>query len=126
MKGGDDSAIIQRWLALASQEQDPQRRADLGLAALFAEAAGRQQLWRDSLKGWNMIESEVVKEWQTQARIAGEVQTLLRVLSRKFGAVPPEVTQRIEGTTDPDQLVGWIVTASMTGSLDDFRREAGL
>jgi hypothetical protein len=37
---------------------------------VFAEAAGRKNLWKEALKEWNMIESEQVLEWMTEFRRA--------------------------------------------------------
>jgi hypothetical protein len=122
MHGGAEPGIIQEWVRLASAEADPQRRADLGLARVFAEAAGREQAWNQALQGWNMIESKVVKEWQAQER----ARSVLEVLEGKFGAVPPDLAGAIQGTTDLDTLRRWFPLALNATTLEQFRQDVGL
>jgi hypothetical protein len=125
MQGGDDPAIIARWLEAAGQESDPQVKADLGLARVFAEAADRRAVWSKALEGFNVIRSRVVEEWKAEAKQEGEmegtVKTLLRVLRRRFGDLPSDVEMQIRGTTDRTLLDQWTDLAATAASLDDFR-----
>ena len=46
------------------------------LARIFADAAGRKDLWTDQLKGWNVRQSSVVNEWIEEGRVEGRVEGL--------------------------------------------------
>src|SRR5205823_2252681 len=112
MHGGDDSAIIQHWIALASAEPDARRRGDYGgLALVFAEAAGSRDVWKQALKGWNMVQSQQVLEWQAEARAEGRAEAILRILRLRFGSVPAEVETSIRGTLDVARLDQWVDVA---------------
>lgn len=132
MHGGEDAGIMTRWKELAGQEPDARRRSDYGgLALVFAEAAGRRAVWKEALKGWNMVESQQVREWMAEGEARGEARgeanALLHVLARRF---PPgastQLTQTIQAVTDLERLRNWLDLALATDSLDAFRRDAGL
>lgn len=136
MHGGAEAGIIQRWIELASQEADSQRRGDYGgLALVFAEAAKRLPAWKEALKEWNVIESQQVLEWINMGRAEGEAHgevkgkadALLRVLARRFppGATP-EMTAAIYAAQNAVRLEAWLDLAATTNSLDSFRQSAGL
>jgi hypothetical protein len=122
MQRGDDSAIIRRWLDLASGEADPVRRADLGLARLFAELVKRQGVWRRALEGWNVLESEFMKEWEAKAA----AQVLFRVLENRFKAVPEDLRTALLAEKDPQRLTDLVDVAFAMRSLSGFRKKAGL
>jgi hypothetical protein len=65
-----------------------------------------------------MIQSQQVLEWMAE----GKVETLLRALRLRFGAVPADV----ETTTDQDQLDRWFDAAIAASFLADFRQTAWL
>ena len=46
-------------------------------------------------------------------------QTLLQLLRRRFGAVPPEVVRTVESTQDVEQLVVWLDRVVTAASLDE-------
>jgi hypothetical protein len=122
MQGGSDPGILREWLRLAGRETDPQRRADLGLVLVFAELAGNQDLWREALKGWNMQEPQIVKEWQAETR----ADDLLRILQKRFKAVPEDLRTAILAVKDLDQLGNWIDLAVSVRTLRAFRKQANL
>jgi hypothetical protein len=136
MQNGGEDAIIQRWLALASAEPDAGRRADLGLARVLAQAAGRQDVWKQALRGWNVIESEAVREWQAEARAEGKAEgkvegkaegraeALLEFLEARFGSVPSDLAARVRAATDLDLLKGWTSLAARAVDLIQFRQAA--
>ncbi len=131
MKNGEDSAIIQQWLTLASAEPDARRRAEYGLLALvFAEAAGCHAVWKQALTGWNMIQSQTAREWiavgETQGETKGKIASLIRVLRGRFGVIPVEVEQTIQNTIDLALLDQWLDAAASSMNLDDFRRTTGM
>ena len=79
MQGGDNAAIIQQWLSLAAAEANDYRKSLLGsLALIFAGATTGIDLWRQALKGWNMIQSPIVQEWQAEARMKGKPKVARR------------------------------------------------
>jgi hypothetical protein len=123
MRGGDELAILNLWKDLAAAEPDSRRRSDYGgLAVVFAEAAGRHLLWKEALKGWNMVESQQVREWMTEAEIKAKVQSILRVLEKKFPAeVPSDLLALIRQSKDVQQLDRWFDAALDANTLSAFR-----
>jgi hypothetical protein len=88
-------------------------------------------LARDApLEGFNVIESPTVNKWiaaaEAKGKAAGKIEVLLRVLEKKFEAVPPELKAKIESTAALDVLEGWVVLAATVDTLDKFRQDAGL
>jgi hypothetical protein len=68
MQGAGEAGIIEDWKRLAGQEPDNRWRSDYGaLAGIFAELAGRKQIWKTSLEGWTVKQSTVVQEWIDEA-----------------------------------------------------------
>jgi hypothetical protein len=123
MQGGGDAGIMAEWVRLASAEPDARRRTDFGgLALVFAEAGGCRAAWKQTLKEWNMIQSQQVLEWRAEER----AETLLDVLETKFGSVPTEVASVVRATTDIGRLKGWVVLAVKAPSLEQFRHDAQL
>jgi hypothetical protein len=107
---------------------DSRRRAEYGgLALEFAEAAERLPVWKEALKGWNMVESQQVLEWIAEGEAKGEANALLQLLELRF---PPGATAdllaRIRATTDLTRLRTWFKFAVTADSLDAFRQAAGL
>jgi hypothetical protein len=139
MIGGDESDIIDRWMALAGAEPDSRQRADYAaIALLFAERAGRKALWDDKLKGWNVTESAYINEFIAKGEAKGEAKgraegeargrmtALLEVLNEKFQTLPGDLETAIRGTTDVNQLRLWILAAVKANTLEEFRTASGL
>ncbi|MBL8793521.1 MAG: hypothetical protein JNM56_06435 [Planctomycetia bacterium] len=124
MRGGDNSATLEQWQALAGAEADAQRRADYGgLALIFAEAAGRFELWSEALRRWNMIESQVVNRWKAEGKAEGAATMLVQLLRKKFRVEPPaDLVAAIAACQDPRQLAQWQDAALDAATLEDFRR----
>jgi hypothetical protein len=124
MRGGDELAILNGWKELAAAEADPQRRGDYGgLALVFAEAAGRQVLWKEALKEWNMVESQQVLEWMAEAEIKARANDVLRLLEKKFPpGAPADLKAIIQACTDLNRLGNWFDAAIDATSLDAFRK----
>jgi hypothetical protein len=127
MHHGEDPGIIKRWKPLALGEPDERKRADYAaLALIFAEAAGRLDVWRRALEGWNMQQSSVIREWiqqgKQEGRAEGAALMLLHYLRQRFGGeVPADLRMLIEAQTDLDLLDRWFEHALGADSLDRFR-----
>ena len=139
LHGADTPSIIDEWKRLAAEEPDHRLRSDYaGLAVVFAEAAGRWELWKEALKEWNMVESLQVLEWMAQGEARGEergeargeargeTNSLLRLLEKRFAPLPSEFQQLIRSATDLKLIRSWFDTALEAGSLEDFRTASGL
>jgi hypothetical protein len=150
MQKGGDQGIIDRWVELARQEPDKEKREALALAEVFAEKAGCGPAWNKALKGWDVMESQVVKRWTAQARAEGEAkgeargkaegeakgksegkaegmaEALVKVLQRRFKAVPDDLRAAVAATQDAKRLTDWIDLAFEARSLRAFRQKAGL
>jgi hypothetical protein len=132
-RGADAEDIIREWRRLADLQIDADVRKALGLAAVFAEAARRLELWRPAVEGLNVAESLIIKEWtanarkegETKGRIEGKIETLLPFL-KKLGAVPSDLEQAIRAVTDPARVDALIAATLSSVTIDDFRRAAGL
>jgi hypothetical protein len=142
MKRGAEAAIMQRWLEIAAKETDPQWRSDLALAVLFAELTGCQDAWRRALEGFNVRKSVVVSQWQAEARAeglaeglaegraegqaAGRAEALRDVLTARFGDLPADLAAKLTEPHTLDVLRNWTILAGRTGTLEQFRQEAGV
>jgi hypothetical protein len=126
MQGGDDPAIMQRWLQLAAQEPDDERRGDLGLAVIFAEAAGCADAWEKLLEGWNVVQSKVVQGWIDMGEAKGRVAAILEVLELRLGTPPTDLTDSVQQVTDPSHLRRLLALAMQAVSFEQFRKDAGL
>jgi hypothetical protein len=135
MAGGGEATVVQEWVRLAKEEPDSQRRSDYaGLALVFAERAGCLPAWKRALEGWNMWESQVIREWKTAARQEGLQEgrqeglleanrtSLLKLLQRRFKAeIPSDLLQLIQQTNDLETLGRWFDAAVEISSADAFR-----
>jgi hypothetical protein len=113
MAGGDQAELIDRWKRLAEMESDSRRRAEFaGIARLFAEKVGCNEIWQEKLKGWNVEESSVVREWvaigEARGEARGEVRTLtasiLRLGAKQFGPASPDTEAALRAISDPAHL----------------------
>ena len=105
MRGAAEIVIIEEWKRLALGETDARRRADFGgLALVFAELAGRRDVWRQALEDWNVQVSQQVLEWQAKARQEGRQEgeiakaraVLIRSLELRFGSpLPADLAKEI-------------------------------
>jgi hypothetical protein len=83
--GADDPAIINRWRAAALAEPAGRRRGEYAvLARVFAEAAGRKDLGKKEPEGFDMRESEIVKEWQAEGEARGEARGRVQGRRRRW------------------------------------------
>jgi hypothetical protein len=65
-------------------------------------------------------------EWQAEAARRAKIEALLRVLRKRFPpAVPADIENVIQTTTDPEHLNRWLEDAAGASTLAAFRRLAG-
>jgi len=108
MAGGDEAAVVAEWVRLAAGEADAQRRADYpGLALVFADSVGRLPVWKQALEGFDMWESQVIREWKTAGRVEGRLEEkrkdLRQVLRSRFQSeLPADLAERIVVETNHD------------------------
>jgi hypothetical protein len=99
-------------------------------ARVFADAVGCRDTWEIALKGFNMIESPLVREWKAAARsegkIEGKVDALVRVVKGRDKEAPDEVCEGIRACRDPEKLDRWLDVALMVDTLEEFRKQTGL
>jgi hypothetical protein len=108
---------------LADAEPDRRLKANYaGLALIFASAAGRKDIWKKALEGWNVIESSVVNEWKAEEAVV----SVITILEAKFGQILPEVEAAIRRCSDLAKLRAWTKYAATAATLDEFRAAAGL
>jgi hypothetical protein len=134
MKRGSEPGMIERWLELAGQETDRQRRGDLALAQVFAELVNAQGVWSKALEGWNMKESTIIKQLEDAAEAKGVLKgeakgtakSLLKILQKRFKAVPEDLRAAILAVQDDARLSTWLDIALESRSLRRFRQETNV
>jgi hypothetical protein len=145
--GAEEPGIISRWASIAQGQTDANLRRAMPLAALFAEAVGRADAYREALKGWDAMESQVIKEWTELARQQGmekgiekgiekgrdegrretAINNLLLVLrSHPFLGLPVDLEQAVRALTDMAKFDTAFVAALSSSSLNEFRQKTGL
>ncbi len=133
MAGADQPEVVRRWRDLALRQQQLHLRADyVALALVFADLAGRKELWKTGLGGFNVRESEVVREWRKEAfeegiekgALTNARAAVVSVLLARFPevAVPEGVRSALDKNTDVRQLSDWLRQAALTPSPADFER----
>ena len=152
MQGGAEDDIIQRWIRCAETEPNERFRGDLGaLVQIFAEAAKCRDPWKQALKGWNMIVSETVQEWQAEAlergrgegkiegkmegkmegkiegRVEGELTSkqasIGNILRARFRQTPVELTSQLKSLQDSQLLDELVILAATAVDLSAFLSE---
>jgi hypothetical protein len=124
MTGADEAGIVERWKRVAEAEPDTRRRSEYaGLAKVFADAAGRKELWVDSLERWNMRESSVVNGWIEEGRVeghrVGQIELLEAMLTTRFGPLSDANLSALRALPD-DRLRGLSVQLLSAKSLAEL------
>jgi hypothetical protein len=124
MAGAESGELVEEWKRLASAEPDLRRRSEYGaLARVFADLAGRLDVWRTGLEGWNVERSRVADEWRGEARR----RDLLRVLEVRFpGGLPADLVASVSAQSDLDMLTRWFDQALTATTLEEVRTALGL
>jgi hypothetical protein len=128
MRGASEPATIEEWKRLALMEKDEEkRRAYAGLALVFADLAGRLEVWQKSLEDWNVERSQVTLEWERRAELRIRRADLLEAMEVRFGQpVPEDVVQVVEAESDLATLQRWFKKALTAANLGDMRATLGL
>jgi hypothetical protein len=123
MRGGGGPAVIEEWKRVADLEPDHQVRLQYAAGAwLFAELPDVQVQWGRALEGWNVRESQLVLEWQAEARVENQRANVLRLLEKRCkGPVPSDLAQAVQAAQDMDLLLRWFDVAAEASSFDEFR-----
>lgn len=137
--GGGDAAVVQEWVRQTQAEPRAERQAEYaGLAKVFADWVGCLPAWKQALEGWNVWQSQVIKEWKDatrqeglqegrlQGQLEGQLEAsrgqLLKLLRTRFQSeVPADLTQTIEQTTKLETLSQWFDSALTASTLEAFR-----
>jgi len=125
MTGADNPVLVDRWKRLAEGEPDSRRKAEFGVVALiFAEKAGRKELWQEKLKGWNVEESTVAEDFiklgeargeakgEARGEVRGEARgrieearsVVFRIGVKRFGPVPSAIQSALHTISDRERL----------------------
>ena len=72
------------------------------------------------------MRSPVVEEWRNEGRRESRRESLVEVLSIRFGDVPSELVAAVQEVDDLDKLTEWYSLSNLTPSLAQFRTDAGL
>jgi hypothetical protein len=121
MAGANELKAVERWKRLAEAEPDSRKRSEFGLLAqIFAERAGRKDLWHKQLKEWNVEETIIGKrliaigeaKGEAKGRAEGEAKgraeelknLLLQLGSKRFGAAPPAVEAVLRAIPERERL----------------------
>ena len=107
-------------------DTDLGHRGDYSLAGVFADAVGLRGKWEPAIKGLNMIESPLVREWKDAARVETKVDDVVRVVKARYKGAPDEVAAEIRRCKDLDTLDRWLDAAATVDDLGEFRRQTGL
>jgi hypothetical protein len=142
MIGGEEPGTIEEWKRQALGLEDrPTRASYVALALTFAEMAGRLEIWKVALEGWDVEESPLWAEWNEKARkrgeevgeLRGEERTLrqmaarqqialIRSLETRFNcSLPADLRQTIESQGSVERLLVWFELAVERDSLAAFQ-----
>jgi hypothetical protein len=131
MAGADEAEVLTAWREQAGKVEDERKRIDLGgLARIFADLAGRTDVWRKGLEGWGVERSPVVLEWEARgaARTLKAVrESLLQLMRDQFQPdLPADLVAAVNTQTEPAKLTAWAFRMAKAGSLEEARKVVGL
>jgi hypothetical protein len=150
MAGANDPKAVEEWVRLAKEEPDLERQEDyVGLARVFAERAGVMPAWKKALEGWQVWQSEFIRQWKKEGReegrkeglkeglkegrdeglkegqLAARKNDLLEVLKVRFPEQPiDDIEEMVQKAESPEVLGHWFKAALKVESLDAFRKAA--
>jgi hypothetical protein len=96
--------IIESYFELAANEEEDFHR--LLLKAEYREAQKMELTWADKMK--------------EEGRLAGKRETLLQLLSKKFGPLPEEATTRVNTLESIDELDAYLDRVLTASSLEEM------
>jgi hypothetical protein len=127
MRVAAETAVVAEWKRLVDERLPPHERDEYAAdTRVFVGLARLRPVWDRMLKEYKMETSDVVMEWQAEARAEGDLRTrradLLRILERRYKTpAPADILQAVQATTDLDVLARWLDAALDAGSYDEFR-----
>jgi hypothetical protein len=65
---------------------------------------GEPDRWSRALKGWKVMQSRQVLEWQAETRAEGKSEMLLTVIEERFGILSSDLRATVAATTDAARL----------------------
>ncbi len=106
--------LVSYVLALVYHERDPGERQVL--QETIQTSVGTDPYRKELTQMGKTIADELKEE----GGIAKSKQTLIRLMKRRFGEIPPSIVATIETTHDVRQLDDWLDQVVTAESLDDF------
>ena len=82
--------------------------------------------WEKAVEELVLVESPIIARLLAEARAETEARSVLRLLARRFGAVPEELAAAVRARTDVGRLERWLELTVDATSLANFREQAGL
>ena len=73
----------------------------------------------ENLQGLRIMLSEQLEVWARQYEARGEIMALQRLLSKRFGVIPPDVLAKIASASQ-EQVDSWLDQVLDAGSLGDL------
>ena len=105
MAGANELKAVERWKRLAEAEPDSRKRSEFGLLAqIFAERAGRKDLWHKQLKEWNVEETIIGKRLIAEGEANEARKLLLHLGSKRFGPAPAPVESTLRAIPERERL----------------------
>jgi hypothetical protein len=78
------------------------------------------------MEGFDMIESPLIAELLAEAEAKAKLETLLRVMRKRYTEVPEAMLAPIRACADGGQLDRWLDAALDADTLEKFRQRTGL
>ncbi len=120
MAGGNESGIIEQWVAAVSPHTNQKMRSDLAyMVKLFSNLTNTKPLWDKALKGWHHMKSELVEELNREARIEIRQGDLIAIAVDKFG-FSQRIEEEISAITNVDRLQRMLRSIHRTNTLDEL------
>jgi hypothetical protein len=120
----------QRWRyflfyigAMVYHERD--EREQSGLQEAIERSLDMAELREEILDMGKTMADVMMERGASQAAVNVRQQTLVRLLQRRFGDVPPGVLATVQSTTDVDQLDDWLDRLVTVSTFDELRIPAG-
>jgi hypothetical protein len=123
MAGAAEAAVVAEWKRMVDSYLPAHDRDEYAAdARILAGLARVRPAWDSTLKEYKMETSDVVMEWQAEAKVETQRAVILRALERLCKApVPADVAQAVRATTDLATLSRWFDAALDAATYDDFR-----
>jgi hypothetical protein len=116
--------VVSDALALAQQLPEEQQRQTLaaliGLGQRFLEQRALDALMEGLMA--SSIGRQLIERGFEQGLAKGKREDVLKVLTKRFGAVPPAWSEQLQHVTDVERLDALLDAALAAASLDEFEQ----